>query len=65
MLIEQAKGALAARTGLEVDAAFQHMRGYARRSGGRLTDIARSVLDGDLDPAQARRRLTDRGSVER
>jgi len=51
ILIEQAKGALAERSGLGVDEAFRVMRSYARSSGRRLSDVALQVLDGSLDPA--------------
>ncbi|MBA3524214.1 MAG: GAF and ANTAR domain-containing protein [Geodermatophilaceae bacterium] len=51
ILIEQAKGAFAERTGLGVDEAFQVMRAYARSTGRRLSDVGAQVLDGTLDPA--------------
>lgn len=50
VLIEQAKGVLAQRSGLDMDGAFGRLRGYARRGGRRLTEVARQVVDGDLDP---------------
>jgi GAF domain-containing protein len=49
ILIEQAKGVLAERAGIEVDAAFTRMRGYARDNDLRLVDIARKVVDEALD----------------
>ena len=42
--VEQAKGALATTHGIDVDAAFELMRGYARRNHHRLGDVARAVL---------------------
>lgn len=49
VLIEQAKGMLAMRTGLSPDAAFDLIRGHARRTRRRLVDIARAVVDGTDD----------------
>jgi transcriptional regulator with GAF, ATPase, and Fis domain len=59
VLIEQAKGVLSARAGLEVSAAFQLMRGYARRTGDTLTAVAAAVVAGtmgaeDLRPVSGR-----------
>lgn len=42
--IEQAKGLLAGREGIDLDEAFEGLRGAARRSGRRLQDIAAEVL---------------------
>lgn len=42
--VEQAKGALATTHGIDVDAAFQLLRGYARRNHYRLGDVAHAVL---------------------
>lgn len=41
---------LAQRSGLDMDGAFDRLRGYARRGGLRLSEVARQVVDGDLDP---------------
>ena len=46
--IEQAKGALAETHSITVDAAFELMRGYARRRQHRLSDVAHAVV---TDPA--------------
>lgn len=46
--IEQAKGILAELLDLDVEQAFSTLRGYARRHGLRLKDVARSVVDGSL-----------------
>jgi GAF domain-containing protein len=45
ILIEQAKGALAARTGLSVNEAFHKLRNHARRNNLTLTDVATAVID--------------------
>jgi transcriptional regulator with GAF, ATPase, and Fis domain len=45
VLLEQAKGMLAARTGEGVDRAFVHMRDHARRTGQPLRDVAASVIE--------------------
>jgi GAF domain-containing protein len=51
VLIEQAKGVLAERTGVGVDAAFAVLRAYARRNQRQLGVIAAAVIDGSLDLA--------------
>jgi hypothetical protein len=43
VVLEQAKGVLAQRGGLEMEAAFAVLRGYARDHNLRLTDVARAV----------------------
>jgi len=47
--IEQAKGILAERTGLSMDEVFRRLRGYARRNGRLLTDLADAVIDGSAE----------------
>jgi len=49
VLVEQAKGVLAARADITVDQAFARMRAHARRNGVPLTAVATAVLDGSLD----------------
>ena len=49
VLIEPAKGVLAARAGLGVAEAFARMRSHARRHGVPLTTVASSLIDGTLD----------------
>lgn len=44
VLVEQAKGMLAERTGVGVDEAFARMRDHARRSGRSLRDVAAAVV---------------------
>jgi GAF domain-containing protein len=45
IIIEQAKGFLADRGGLDVDQAFDLLRGYARDHNLRLSDTARRVVE--------------------
>lgn len=59
--IEQAKGALAVHAGLDADEAFAALRGYARRRGLVLTDLARRVVAGEVDPAVVTRGGPPRG----
>jgi GAF domain-containing protein len=44
IVIEQAKGAIAQAHGLSVDAAFTALRGYARRTNRKLTEVAQDML---------------------
>ncbi|MFG3254160.1 ANTAR domain-containing protein [Streptomyces sp. NPDC048172] len=48
--IEQAKGVLSERRQTSLDEAFAVLRTYARANRVRLADVARQLLDGDLDP---------------
>jgi GAF domain-containing protein len=50
IVIEQAKGVLAERTGLDMDQAFSRLRNHARNHNLRLVDVARAVVDGSLKP---------------
>jgi len=45
IVIEQAKGAVARTFDVDVDEAFNLLRGYARHHRVKLTDLARDVLD--------------------
>jgi len=45
VVIEQAKGKLAERLSIGMDEAFGLLRGYARTSNQRLTDVARNFVD--------------------
>ena len=47
--IEQAKGKLAERLGVDTDEAFHLLRGYARSHNRRLSDLARDFVDGSED----------------
>jgi GAF domain-containing protein len=46
VVIEQAKGKLAERLGLDMDQAFTVLRDYARSRNRRLSDLARAIVDG-------------------
>ena len=48
ILVEQAKGALAALAGVSVAEAFTAMRAHARRNNMTLTDVAAAVVDGTI-----------------
>ncbi|MGW0916363.1 GAF and ANTAR domain-containing protein [Streptomyces sp. NPDC002784] len=49
VLIEQAKGKLAERQGIDMEQAFTALRGYARAHNRRLADVARVLID-DSEP---------------
>ena len=49
VLVEQAKGVLAAQAGIRVDDAFQRMRDHARHNGLTLTAVATGIVEGTLD----------------
>jgi len=51
ILLEQAKGILAERTGVDVDLAFSLMRAHARRTNQQLGVVAATVIDGSIDTA--------------
>jgi AmiR/NasT family two-component response regulator len=46
VIIEQAKGKLAERLGVDTDQAFTLLRDRARASNRRLSDLARAFIDG-------------------
>jgi GAF domain-containing protein len=50
VLIEQAKGILAERAGLDMGAAFTWLRAYARNNNLLLVDVAQSIISGKLVP---------------
>jgi AmiR/NasT family two-component response regulator len=50
IVIEQAKGILAERHGLSIDAAFFVLRGGARSSQARLHELAREVVESGTTP---------------
>jgi GAF domain-containing protein len=52
VVIEQAKGMVAERERLNMQAAFGALRSYARNHNLRLVDVARSVVDGSLGPSE-------------
>ncbi|MGH3492137.1 MAG: GAF and ANTAR domain-containing protein [Sciscionella sp.] len=49
VIIEQAKGVLAASAEVDMEQAFALLRGYARAHNQRLGEVARSVADGEAD----------------
>lgn len=51
IIIDQAKGVLATRTDLTPDGAFTVLRSHARTHGLRLTELARGVVEGEVDIA--------------
>ena len=50
VVIEQAKGVISERAGVDLAEAFARLRAYARNGNRRLTDVARAAVDGTLDP---------------
>jgi GAF domain-containing protein len=50
IVIEQAKGMVAERAGLNMQVAFSALRAYARNHNLRLVDVAESVINGSLAP---------------
>ena len=58
-VIEQAKGMLMARHGINGDEAFDLLRNHSQHGGGRLSDIAAAVVDtNSLLPEAARRTVS-------
>jgi GAF domain-containing protein len=47
--IEQAKGVIAERVGVDLAEAFMRLRRHARNNNLRLTDVAQAAVDGTLD----------------
>lgn len=50
VVIEQAKGVIFERAGIDMAEAFSRMRNYARNHNLLLTDVAQAAVDGTLDP---------------
>ena len=50
VVIEQAKGVISERAGVDLAEAFSLLRAYARNGNHRLTDVAQAAVDGTLDP---------------
>ena len=50
VVIEQAKGVISERVGVDVAEAFSRLRRYARTHNLRLTGVAQAAIDGTLDP---------------
>jgi AmiR/NasT family two-component response regulator len=57
VMIEQAKGVLVERYGLDADAAFALLRGAARTSRMRIHDLARDVVETRTSPPAIERQL--------
>lgn len=55
VIIEQAKGVLAERLGLNMAAAFTALRNYARSHNARVSELALSIVDGKFDTNLLRR----------
>jgi GAF domain-containing protein len=51
IVIEQAKGVISERVGLDLAEAFTRLRRYARNHNQRLSDVAQAAVDGTLDPS--------------
>jgi AmiR/NasT family two-component response regulator len=49
IVTEQAKGIVAERAGLDIEAAFSRMRQFARDHDLRIVDVAHGLVDGTLD----------------
>lgn len=49
VVIEQAKGIIAERLGVGVDAAFSALRKYARSSNSRIADLAAATVTGEFE----------------
>ena len=52
VVIEQAKGVLAERAGLDMVQAFSRLRNHARNHNVRLVTVAQDVIDGTLTTAE-------------
>jgi GAF domain-containing protein len=51
LIIEQAKGVIRQHSNLTMDSAFDRLRTYARSHNLRLSQVARDIVEGHLDPA--------------
>jgi transcriptional regulator with GAF, ATPase, and Fis domain len=70
VIIEQAKGKLAGRLGVDMDQAFNLLRGFARSRNLHLSDLARAFVDGtetltSLTASRPQQRLPGTGQVPR
>lgn len=52
IVIEQAKGVTSERLGLDMNAAFEALRRYARSHNLRIADLAGAIVDGSFDTGQ-------------
>lgn len=53
IIVEQAKGVLVERHGVDAGEAFGRLRAYARRRQQRVHDVADAILAGEVDPFAA------------
>ena len=51
VVIEQAKGVISERAGVDLAEAFSRLRAYARNHNLLLTDVAQAAVAGTLDPS--------------
>jgi GAF domain-containing protein len=58
VVIEQAKGVIAERAGVDLSEAFSLLRAHARNTNQRLTDVAQAAVNGTLDSAAWARLLS-------
>ncbi len=58
VVIEQAKGVIAERTGLAMPESFQLLRHHARDNNLRLADVAEAVVTGALSTADLQQKAT-------
>lgn len=65
VIIEQAKGVLAERAQIGVDAAFVRLRAHARARNLRLSSVARELIEGHLDVASLSDPAPDTSRPER
>jgi GAF domain-containing protein len=49
IVIEQAKGVISERAGVDLAEAFNRLRSYARNHNRRLTEVAQDAIDGTID----------------
>lgn len=49
VVIEQAKGVLAERFGLDMGSAFTAIRGYSRSNNTKVSEVATAIVDGEFD----------------
>ena len=52
IILEQSKGVIAERLGLDMERAFATLRNHARSNNHRLSDVAASVIDGSLEASE-------------
>jgi GAF domain-containing protein len=65
VIIEQAKGVLAERGNIDMDAAFDRLRGYSRDHNLKLSDVGRQIVEAGLATAVLARRPTRKAPPRR